>query len=307
VLRVPRSDRSFDVACAGCHLNGFELAGDATSGFRASAVTTPLGAFDYDLDGRLEEMGIGCESCHGPGSEHLEVRGEGAAIVSPGLLTAERESALCGRCHARAEGHLAGSLAPLDASRRMPRPGLRRSELLSEHHVGPEVTAADRFPSGDPRRDRLGYVMHLSSTMFRNGSVLTTCTDCHDAHGSPVGAPHALRFDPTTNDGCTGCHGDDVYRDARMHVTAATGEDHAGVEDDDLHCVACHMPKVGTAGAMTLGLLDDRPATSTVVQYFLGDVASHRWRSADFDVAAEQPTSVTTLCAPCHVLTLPNP
>lgn len=306
-LRTPTSTRSFDAACAGCHVTGFSLAGDATTGFRASALPTPAGAYDYDLDGRLEELGIGCEGCHGPGSEHVEAGGHGVSIVSPALLTAERQVTICGSCHGRAPGVIAGVAAPLDASGHMPRPGLRRSELVGAHYGGPEAGPGDLFASGDPRRPQLEYVAHVTSGMFRNGSTLVTCGDCHDAHGGPAGSAHDLRVAPADGAGCTTCHGEEAYTTVRMHVTTATSDPHLGIDDEDLLCTGCHMPPTATGGAMELGLFDDRPTTATPVQYVVGDVASHRYEISGFEVADLQPSSVTQRCAPCHSLTIPVP
>lgn len=42
------------------------------------------------------ELGVRCESCHGPGSEHAQSQG---AITNPGRLNGEEVSELCGACH----------------------------------------------------------------------------------------------------------------------------------------------------------------------------------------------------------------
>lgn len=307
-LREPGAVASFDNQCAGCHFTGYRLAGNVTDGFRASAVPSPFGTMDYDLDGRLEQINLGCESCHGPGSEHLEAGGRGVAIVSPHLLTAERATALCGSCHSRSQGvGGASSAAPLDADGRMPAPGLRRADLLAHHRARPEVGDGDRFPSGDARRDRQQYTDHVDSTMYRNGAALVTCSDCHDVHGNPA-QPHDLRRAPTDNTACTTCHSEAEYRTPRVHVDARTSPDaHVVVADAALACTSCHMPPTATGGAARRGLLDRRPDTAIPVQYYVGDVSSHRYRVSGFAVAAEQPATVTQSCAVCHSLILPNP
>lgn len=299
-LREPGSRASFDRSCAGCHFTGFQLEGDETSGFRASALPTIDGTFDYDLDGRLEELEVGCEGCHGPGSEHVDAGGHGVAIVSPELLVAEREDAICGTCHGRA-----GDGPPLDVDGHRPMPGLRRSELLSNYLAGPEVVPGDVWPSGDPRRAQLEYAMHVGSAMARNGRILTACTDCHDVHGAPL-VPHDLVAPPGDNALCTGCHGADDFRPPRMHVTDV-GAPHVGLEDEDLVCTSCHMPPTALGGAVRPGLRDTSPTTATPVQYWLGDLATHRYRTSGLDVASEQPATVTQTCGLCHPLMLPNP
>lgn len=293
-LAFPRGEDSFDASCASCHFTGYSSRLDAGGSRLASATPSPVGAYDYDGDGLLEAINVGCESCHGPGSEHLDAGGDGVAIVSPGLLTPGRASALCGACHARVSGVDGGF-----------RPGERRADLLSSYG-SPEVGPDDLHASGDPRAHRTQYIDHVRSRMYRNGAALVTCNDCHDAHGSSE--PHDLRSAPRDNSGCTGCHNATEFRPARAHVDEHTVPGaHDGLADDDLVCTACHMPPTATGGAARRGLLDERPAGAAPVQYYLGDLASHRYRTSGFELAPDQPSSVTQPCAVCHVLELPNP
>ncbi len=301
-LRVPGSLASFDRACAGCHFTGFRLAGDSTNGFRASALPTLNGAADYDSDGRLEDINVGCEGCHGPGSNHVDARGRGIAIISPQLLTAEREDVICGTCHTRAAAGPA-----LDAAGQRPRPGIRRAELLADFTTSPMLTASDTYPSGDPRHAQLEYPMHASSAMARNGRLLTACTNCHDVHGVPT-VPHDLRAPTDTpNVLCTGCHGGDEFRTVRTHVvslTPATPTAHNAVEDAELVCTTCHMPPTAFGGAAQAGLFDSSPVPT---QYWMGDLATHRYKPSRRAAAATQPATVTQTCAFCHGRFLPAP
>jgi predicted CXXCH cytochrome family protein len=304
-LATPESARSFDASCAGCHFTGFALEGDTTVGFRASAIPSFEGPFDYDLDGRREEIHVGCEACHGPGSEHVEATGRGVAIVSPALLTPERSVALCARCHSRAGGSSTHDAPLLDASGRVAPAGLRRAELIAGYHHRPEAVAGDLHASGDPARDRLAALVHVTSPMHRNGRTLTRCVDCHDAHGTSE--PHDLRSAPTSAETCTSCHGERQYAaDLGEHLLTATGDAHL-VPRAELSCVGCHLPATGHAGAEQLGLSDALPSGVIPVQYWQGDVASHRYLAAGFDLAASQPATVTQACGVCHAARLPNP
>ena len=65
------------------------------------------------MDTRLAELGIACESCHGPGEEHvrihmdpslrykkyLDTKGRDTTIVNPNTLPPKESSQVCGQCH----------------------------------------------------------------------------------------------------------------------------------------------------------------------------------------------------------------
>ena len=139
--------------------------------------------------------------------------------------------------------------------------------------------------------------------MARNGSMLVRCFDCHDAHGAPTIA-HDLLHASDDNALCTGCHGSDEFTAPRTHL-AHVGDPHTGLEDADIVCTRCHMPPTAIGGAMVPGLLDRWPSTAPPMQYWMGDLATHRYRVSGFDVAAQQPASVTQACGICHGLNLP--
>lgn len=304
-LREPDAEQSFDVQCAGCHFTGFELRGGADDGFHAHAVADVSGDYDFDGDGRREEINTGCEACHGPGSEHLEARVRGVAIVSPSLLTPEREALICGRCHSRPIGlGGGGSEAPVDLEGQMPWPGLRRAEYvgLTERIDAHE---ADWHASGDAKEHHAQYTDFVRSSMYRNGSQLMTCTSCHDAHGSDEHAHELLHAagDPAL---CTGCHSQAKYTEVRTHVEEVTEFVHDASEDDELTCSACHMVRTATSGAR-IPELRDRIPTSPEVQYFHGDVASHRFAVTPRAAYDEQPVAATLECGFCHGTQLPNP
>lgn len=306
-LREPAAADSFDNNCAGCHFTGFSLSGSAATGWRASAVAEPLGAFDYDDDGRLDEINIGCESCHGPGSDHVESGSRRDRIVVPRLVTPGREVQICSSCHSRPQGLGGGGAeVPLSSSGRMPRPGTRRADVFEAHTARPYAPASAFWASGHSREHHQQTEDFIRSTMYRNGTELMTCSSCHDPHGSDS-HPHDLRSSPLTNDGCTTCHSADEFTTVLMHVDAMTGMSHAGAPGDQLLCVRCHMVATATVGARVPELRDAIPSAATPVQYMHGDVSSHLFAVPRRALAAAQPTAFTLSCGVCHAATLPNP
>jgi hypothetical protein len=272
-LTEPDTSRSFDGQCAGCHLTGMRLAGTA-SAWSAHAVGDLGGDFDYDGDGRREEINIGCESCHGPASEHLEAKVRGVRIVSPSLLTPERELMLCGRCHSRPLGLGGGETeAPLSAAGEMPRPGLRRAEFALGHTSRVDGDSTDFFPSGDSRSQHAQYSDFVRSAMHRNRSLLMTCTSCHDAHGDDD-HPHELRRAADDNTACTGCHSAEQYTAVRGHVEKVTTFIHDASSDSAFACTTCHMVRTVSSGAQHPELLDNIPSSPTVMRDGGGNLLS---------------------------------
>nr|MBK7066808.1 hypothetical protein [Deltaproteobacteria bacterium] len=303
-LRRPANTASFENNCVACHATGFRLGGNATDGWTASAVTEPNGEYDLNGDGQREEINTGCESCHGPGSEHIEASVRGSRIVSSSLLTPEREMTTCGACHSRPQGVGGGQTeSPLDMNGNMPRPGIRRSEFLARFTSRIDAAASSLHPNGDSKSHHQQYTDFIRSGMYRNGSQLMTCSSCHDPHGSTQN-PNMLRESPANNAGCVNCHSTAEYRNVLPHVMTRVAFAHADVPLDRLTCTACHMVRTATSGARTPQLVDIVPSPSTGT-YFHGDIAGHRFNVPRRALASTQPTATTRACASCHSIFLP--
>ena len=105
---------------------------------------------------------------------------------------------------------------------------------------------------------------------------------------------------------CTGCHSQAQYLTPHDHVEKVTGFVHDASSDEELACTTCHMVKTATSGAQQKALRDNIPSMP-VVQYYHGDIASHRFevtRIAQHDV---QPVAATLACGFCHGEQLKNP
>jgi len=316
----PSNAESFDNNCAGCHLTGYQVSGGDADAWSARAVVDSGGAFDYDGDGRVELINTGCEACHGPGSEHLELSPRGSYILSPGLLTPGRHAMLCGSCHSRPLGIGGGERGlPLSMDNEMPRPGIRRAEFALSHTTrvsGPPEAFfdvddpksadakanyqqySDHIRSGRPEEDKPGH--------YRNGRRVVTCTGCHSPHANDAdvaatdtsGNPNAL---------CTTCHSPEANPELYPltgHIEDVTGvPSHTGLGDSAFLCTDCHMVPTAKSGAAIQQL-------GSPVQYYWNDIASHRmtmtrWR--DVTVTPERPVAFTNQCGFCHSSSLTPP
>ncbi len=307
LLIEPSNSKAFDSNCAGCHFTGFGLGGSDENGWSASAVPDPDGVFDFDGDGRIEEINTGCEACHGPGSQHLEGDVRGAYIVSPSLLTPSREVQICGACHSRPKGIGAGGTdAPLSAQDQMPRPGVRRAEFASEHTTRVDGAASNFHASGDSKSHHQQFSDFIQSVHYRNDNRLVTCTGCHDPHGNDEN-DYQLFAASQDNTLCTVCHSVAPFEPVLDHVGQVTGFTHAGIGNEGFYCTMCHMVDTASSGAKRPQLLDFLPPSVTPVQYFHGDISGHRFTVPLRDVAQEQPSAFTHACGICHGTFLPNP
>jgi predicted CXXCH cytochrome family protein len=307
-LKEPPKTKSFDNNCAGCHMTGFKLTGNATDGWTAHGVPDPKGEMDFDGDGLTEQLNMGCETCHGPGSEHWEWAGQGRAIVNPKLMTPEREVAICTQCHSRPKGVGGGvTEAPMNADGRMPVAGTSRADFLANH-----VSSFDDGLWGTTDGDGIHSKKHhqqvtdfIKSKKYRNGTALMTCASCHDAHGKS-GERFQLREKQDGAVGgpglCMSCHdatfpaGATFMDRMRAHWKKYNIPD---VPKANVECVQCHMPKTGKSGAGRVGL------TVGGTTYYHGDVSSHLFdvpMKADIQTKGPEmmPIPHTDACGSCH-------
>ncbi|MDT8444169.1 MAG: hypothetical protein RQ722_07745 [Desulfuromonadales bacterium] len=282
---IPEAKRNFDINCASCHFTGFNIAaGTLVNGEHvASAVEDPNGTM-HPLTGVRQELNVGCETCHGPGSEHLAARGGlGVAIVTPGNLTASRESVICGQCHARAKGNDsfgAKTDATLNKNDKMMLSGISRAAYLLENTSRDDANTSDFWADGiHSKSHHQQYTDFIKSTKYRNGSSLLTCTSCHDVH-APGTDRHQLSG-VSDNSQCLSCHTTVVSGD---HQLAKTGSSlHAG---GPALCIECHNVKTAKSGAGSQFL-------------GAGDISSHVF---DVPVTATDamPTAYLNSCLGCH-------
>ena len=208
---------NWNTSCAECH---------------STDVKKRYDAVDDRFDTHYAQIDVGCEACHGPGSEHVVLAdagslspaqtgfamslmargvwqwGEGADIAQRSEpLTANHQIDSCARCHARR-----GTLGEYH-------PG---KPLLDTHRLA-LIEEPLYWSDGQIRDEVYVYGSFIQSKMHQAGVV---CSNCHN--------PHSNQLVVEGNGVCTQCHLAGTYDSASHHRHQVSSAGSA--------CVDCHMP-----------------------------------------------------------------
>jgi hypothetical protein len=320
----PVNTNAVQTMCAGCHLNGWERYQDkATGQFLVRAVNDPAGDMNIDDDPELDEINIGCENCHGPGSEHVANAGRSRFIVNPNYLSAERSSALCGRCHDRRQGYggpTVGYTQAVSEAGELARPGISRHELITKYtdpiKKGPTMRGPGREDNIWPddvhsNKPHQQYSDFLKSKMYRNDRLLVACSDCHDLHGGTL-YPRWLIHDPDDSASplCQRCHTVDVLSHMETKLNAR-------MKGQVTRCIDCHMPGTANTGGIAgdFGRMIRTPPYASAQEeennaYWQSPLKSHVFDvPLKTNVAVDgvppgraMPIPYTAACGTCHVV-----
>jgi tetratricopeptide (TPR) repeat protein len=193
-----------DANCLHCHVSGV-------------AAALP-GARNHFSGAPFTHGGIGCKSCHGDASEHVQTKGK-APVLNPVKLDAARRDSVCLQCHLEGET----AIYQLGHSLATYRPG----EVLFDS-VAYFVHQGEIGPNG---RATSQYEALLQSACKRASGDRMTCTTCHDPHASQAAATPAERV-AYYRAKCLSCHTGAEY--ANQH--------HPEQQD----CATCHMPRAAS-------------------------------------------------------------
>jgi hypothetical protein len=217
-------DRVATEDCLSCHTGRFASLGSGTHRVQ---------------DPPFHEMAIGCEKCHGPGSQHIAWHEGGRAealqadpILNPEHFDLEQRSSLCYQCH-------------LQAAVRLPRAGRSDLEFQPGDRMEEIWTVMDTegvAQDGEPRA--VSHVQQMrESRCFTASAGRLECLSCHDPHRIPA-VDQRVDF---YRQRCFECHDDAscaLPRPERMR------------QDDS--CVDCHMPQRETVNIAHVTQTDHR-------------------------------------------------
>lgn len=195
---------TFNTACYSCHVSQLSTNYDpATDTYKTT----------------WREPGINCETCHGPGEEHVRVCEAAPKGTVPKDLkttrggrdfTNEQNNDTCSSCHAKA--------MPLTAS-------FMPGDRFFDHFDLTTLENPDFYPDGRDLGENYTFTTWRMSPCVKAGNL--NCLFCHTSSGR-------YRHKDNPNESCRECH-----QERFENVTAHTR--HKADSPGNM-CIACHMP-----------------------------------------------------------------
>ena len=249
-LKQPSMDKSWEITCAGCHQTGLEYK-KVENGYEAT----------------YSDLSIGCEKCHGSGSEHVKSPSVKGKIINPRNLEYERGLDVCNQCHAT-------------SGRSVPK-GLIRGAWDEVKNIGYKIgeSLTEYMQSGgtpfSPNLSKLtGRDSYHMLSVSKHHDAKTSCFDCHNPHGGPTTAN--LKRGAMDNSLCLYCHGKEKEFASPTMIMKHTKHSYDPDMKGTSRCTNCHtvqsrrqrtpsvdgMPAGGMSGMMTGFLGISKPQQS---------------------------------------------
>ena len=202
-------------ACDGCHFTGF-----------------------MSTEKRVD-VGIACESCHGPASNHIE--NPESPIYKASLSDPKRQNEVCLQCHMRNRDKRLEdvNMSSIYGDARDYPFGYEAGKPLSDYKMVAPFTIGHEtkefYANGAGKKNRSQGNEFVHSIKGKHG---ITCINCHN--------PHTLEPTAQKNTGnklCMNCHSFNSI--IGPHQESLEAHTHHKANSKGSLCVECHMPKVG--------------------------------------------------------------
>ena len=195
---------------------------------------------DYNIHTKqVAEWNVGCERCHGPGSDHAlhPTRGN---IENPATMDTVDANNTCIQCHSQGRPIpneiIQGKAFDWPVGYRV---GLHLQDFWKLENCTLGETNFYYLPDCTANKNRMQGNDFVQSVMYHHG---ITCSSCHDVHGT---GNNAQLIQPA-NKICLDCHG--PLSPNGPHEATLEEHTHHKNGSSGSQCVACHMPKIESEG-----------------------------------------------------------
>jgi Flp pilus assembly protein TadD len=195
---------TFNTSCYSCHV---------------SQLSTNYDLKSDSYETKWTEPGINCETCHGPGGEHVRVFREAPEgtipedikIIRTSDFTSGQLNDLCATCHAK--------MSPLTSS-------FSPGDRFFDHFFIHAFEHSDYYPDGRDLGENFTHTLWLLSPCAVSGEL--DCMHCHTSSG------RNRHTGENEDKACMPCH-EDYVKDPASHSFHPA-------ESSGSRCVGCHMP-----------------------------------------------------------------
>ncbi len=188
---------------------------------------------------QVTEWNVGCEKCHGPGSDHVAKPAK-ANIVNPAKLDYVRGNDTCIQCHSQGRPvNETGLATQKDPHYDWPvgfTVGDKLSDFWRLEELKPGAANFFQYPDMTAHKNRMQGNDFIQSTMYHRE---LRCFDCHNVHSNE----NASNLKAQGNALCLRCHAAAQQNAAGLKGTVAEHTHHAEGSKGS-QCVACHMPLI---------------------------------------------------------------
>ncbi|MGL5111525.1 MAG: tetratricopeptide repeat protein [Flavobacterium sp.] len=202
-LHWTKNAQNWNTMCAVCHSTNLQKKYDVHADTYKSTYSV---------------MNVSCESCHGPGGQHVDLaktgdlqKGEkrkaGFSKIFVGNYATEQINK-CAPCHA-----LITEISPNHID----------SKEIMDNYIAQIPETQNFYADGQVKNEDYNYTSFSQSKMYSAG---VKCSDCHN--------PHTTKLKRVGNLTCTSCHVQRKY-DTPLHTFHKSGSEGS-------KCVSCHMP-----------------------------------------------------------------